>query len=283
MMRILIAAAVAASAILPVAAAAPASASNALQINVDPRDWEWTGTITINYPGGWWWDRPEDSEITRKSFTVEPGSGIQNIFVWDVDYQKDYKVYLMNNTLTGPDGVTRKGDDVGVQVSAGLVYGVNQNLQDTQRHDVPVTFSFGEPGGLYELKFYPGVWAQSPQNVTSAGDLTVSQTDVKVPAMSRSKNTGGYVTDQPNRVTAMAKRFVAEPGSPINIHGYGPDKQVALARAEHVRDHLISEIARLGGDPADYPTFVVYAGNPDHKKGVHVTIHQHDASSIAIR
>jgi len=90
------------------------------------------------------------------------------------------------------------------------------------------------------------------------------------------------VTLHPNRVTAMAKRFVAEPGSPINIHGYGPNRQTALARAEHVRDHLISEITRLGGDPANYPTFVVYAGNPDHKKGVDVTIHQHAPSSITV-
>jgi len=92
-----------------------------------------------------------------------------------------------------------------------------------------------------------------------------------------------YVTRNPNRVTAMAKRFVDAPGSIINIHGYGPDRDVALARAEHVREHLISEITRLGGDPSTYPTFVVYAGDPDHKKGVHVTIHQHDASPIAIR
>lgn len=64
----------------------------------------------------------------------------------------------------------------------------------------------------------------------------------------KSKNTG-YVTRNPNRVTAMAKRFVAAPNSLINIHGYGSDRDVALARAEHVRNHLISEISRLGGDP----------------------------------
>ena len=98
-------------------------------------------------------------------------------------------------------------------------------------------------------------------------------------AQSRSKNTN-YVTLKPNRVTAMAKRFIAAPGSPINIHGYGPDKDVALARANHIREHLQSEITRLGGDPADYPTFVTYAGNPDHKKSVHVTIHQHSVRGI---
>ena len=95
----------------------------------------------------------------------------------------------------------------------------------------------------------------------------------------KSKNTG-YVTRNPNRVTAMAKRFVDEPNSPINIHAYGPDRDVALARAKHVREHLQSEITRLGGDPANYPTFVTYAGNPDHKKDVHVTIHQHSVRGI---
>jgi hypothetical protein len=93
-------------------------------------------------------------------------------------------------------------------------------------------------------------------------------------ADTRSKITN-YVTLQPNRVTAMAKRFVDAPGSLINIHGYGPDRDVALARANHIRDHLISEITRLGGDTSEHPTIVVYAGDPDHKKGVHVTIHQH--------
>jgi len=73
----------------------------------------------------------------------------------------------------------------------------------------------------------------------------------------------------------MAKRFVDAPNSIINIHGYGPDRDVALARANHIRDHLISEITRLGGDTSEHPTIVVYAGDPDHKKGVHVTIHQH--------
>jgi len=127
-------------------------------------------------------------------------------------------------------------------------------------------------------------WIQRPEDALYLGDqpLTDVAAAIDVPTGdARAKNTG-YVTLQPNRVTAMAKRFVAAPGSPINIHGYGPDRSVALARAEHVRNHLISEITRLGGDPAKYPTFVVYAGDPDHKKNVHVTIHQHAPSSITV-
>lgn len=124
-----------------------------------------------------------------------------------------------------------------------------------------------------------------PEVVLHLGDQPLTDvsaaTDVNT-AQARSKNTN-YVTLQPNRVTAMAKRFVDTPGSPINIHGYGPDKGVALAKGKHVREHLQSEITRLGGNPANYPTFVTYAGDPGNKKGVHVTIHQHDASSIAMR
>ena len=97
----------------------------------------------------------------------------------------------------------------------------------------------------------------------------------------RSKNTD-YTTLQPGRVTAMAKHFVGSPGDVINIHAYGPDRAVALARAKHVREHLQSEITRLGGNPDAYPVMVTYAGDPAHKKGVHVTIHQHAASSITV-
>lgn len=98
----------------------------------------------------------------------------------------------------------------------------------------------------------------------------------------RAKSISGHVTDQPGRVTAIAKRFVPAPGDVINIHAYGSNREQALSRAKHVREHLQSEITRLGGDPANYPTFVVYGGDPDHKKGVHVTIHQHGASSITV-
>ena len=132
--------------------------------------------------------------------------------------------------------------------------------------------------GVYNLTVYSSerwqeISAPSTTVANAAGDV--------ITANARAKNTN-YVTRNPNRVTAMAKRFVDAPGSPINIHGYGPDRDVALARAEHVRDHLLAEITRLGGDLSTYPTFVTYAGNPDHKKSVHVTIHQHAASSITV-
>lgn len=102
--------------------------------------------------------------------------------------------------------------------------------------------------------------------VTAAGDVSV--------ASQRSKGSG-YTTLNPGRVTAMAKRFVNTPGDVINIHGYGPDRAIALEKAEHVRVHLESEISRLGGDAGNHPVLVTYAGDPVQKKGVDVTIHQH--------
>ena len=274
MKRTLIAAMVAALTI-PVVFAAPASAYDPTEVDirVDPGNWTWTGTINI-HPAlceedlGKWECSADFSKpiIWSATFTALPGSHLNNtvlteMFVWD----KDYFVHLTDSTFTG-GGVTRTGDDVGVFIGneslANNPSEKNSGVYATNEEGV--NHNFGQPGGsAWELKFYP---ADPFPPATAATDVNTTQ--------ARSKKTN-YVTTQPNRVTAMAKRFVAAPNSFINIHGYGPDKDVALARAEHVRDHLISEITRLGGDPSSYPTFVVYAGDPDHKKGVHVTIHQH--------
>ena len=110
-------------------------------------------------------------------------------------------------------------------------------------------------------------------------NLTPASADAGTP---RAKKVLDYTILKAHRVTAMAKNFLKSPGDIINIHAYGPDRAESLAKAKHVRVALQSEIAGLGGNPAEYPVFVVYAGDPDHKAGVHVTIHQHDASSIAI-
>jgi len=280
MKRTLIAAMVAALTI-PVGLTAPAHAwydPTEVDIRVDPGNWTWTGTISI-YSALCEEDHGKkecsttlaDDFIHSATFTALPGSHLDNTvlteqFVWD----KDYFVYLTDNTFTG-GGVTRTGDDVGVFIgNESLANNPSEKKSGVYAtHEEGINHNFGQPGGsAWELKFYP---VDSFPPATAATDVNTAQ--------ARSKKTN-YVTTQPNRVTAMAKRFIAEPGSLINIHGYGPDKDVALARAKHVREHLQSEITRLGGDPADYPTFVTYAGNPDHKKDVHVTIHQHSVRAI---
>lgn len=138
-------------------------------------------------------------------------------------------------------------------------------------------FSFEKADGVYNFSINP-LFTTNGVNKFNVG--VVAANDVNV-GEGRSKNSG-YVTLNPGRVTAMAKRFEAAPGDLINIHGYGPDREAALARANHVREHLLSEITRLGGDRVAYPVMVVYGGDPDHKKGVHVTIHQHATSSITV-
>ena len=215
---------------------------------------------------------------------------MQNILDWTWDAAETYIVELSGVTLTG-GGATLHPDSSEVRLLDPPVGWMYVSLAPPTTPD-SIQYAFGKPGGEYELKFYPTADVPSAQNVASARDVTVSSVpeivvtatpskDAAV-ASARAKSDTAYVTDQPGRVTAMAKRFVAAPGDVINIHGYGPDRDVALARAEHVRDHLLAEIARLGGDPAAYPAFVVYAGDPAHKKNVHVTIHQHAASTSAV-
>lgn len=106
----------------------------------------------------------------------------------------------------------------------------------------------------------------SSQDVSAAADFRVAQ--------ARGKN-AAYMTVNSKRMTAVAQRFVDRPGDVINIHGYGPDRQTALATAHHIRGHLLSEIARLGGDVTAHPVVAIYAGDPAHKDGVDVTVHQH--------
>jgi len=109
------------------------------------------------------------------------------------------------------------------------------------------------------------------QDVSAANDFRVKQ--------ARSKDTS-YVTVNSKRMTAVAQRFVDHPEDVINIHGYGPDRKTALAKAHHIRRHLLSEITRLGGDVSTHPVVAIYAGDPAHKQGVDVTVHQHSVRSI---
>ncbi len=94
----------------------------------------------------------------------------------------------------------------------------------------------------------------------------------------RAKTTDGFTIRNSKRITAMAKHFVNNPGDVINIHAYGPDKDMALAKGHLVRERLQSEITRLGGNRSAHLAAVTYAGDPDHKKDVDVTIHQHAGS-----
>jgi len=270
MKRTLIAATIAALTI-PVGFAGPAHASTSasVHVRVDPRDWTWSGTITLSACG---------KPINSQSFTVNPNSGLHDILEFEVGLTKDcdFSVETEMNTLV--DGnATYPGAHLEREVGCGDVWSCPDigGAYYSDKTGVDIMSNWGELDDWWELKLFPSVFASDMRsnNVVRSGNF--------ITAVTRSKITN-YVTLKPNRVTAMAKRFVDAPNSIINIHGYGPDRDVALARAEHVRDHLLAEITRLGGDTSEHPTIVVYAGDPDHKKGVHVTIHQHAASSITV-
>lgn len=113
------------------------------------------------------------------------------------------------------------------------------------------------------------------QAETNQGGDASSATNIGVDANQNRSKRSSFVTRNPKRVEAVAKRFVASRGDVINIHAYGLDREVALAKAKHVREHLQTEITRLGGSPDNHAVFVTYAGDPASKKGVDVTIHQH--------
>lgn len=141
--------------------------------------------------------------------------------------------------------------------------------QDTTYNIQIMSFDPAEGSGF--------VWDyyKARQAKMNEGNDASSATNIGVDANRNRSKRSSFVTRNLKRVEAVAKRFVASPGDVINIHAYGPDREVALAEAQHVREHLQAEITRLGGSPDNHAVFVTYAGNPSHKKGVDVTIHQH--------
>jgi len=80
------------------------------------------------------------------------------------------------------------------------------------------------------------------------------------------------------RVEKMAAK-VHNKGGVLTIHAYGPDEDLALARARAVRAHLEAQLAKRGHTESS-PIWVTYAGDPDHKKNTHVTVHWHPDTSL---
>lgn len=81
------------------------------------------------------------------------------------------------------------------------------------------------------------------------------------------------------RVEKMATKVHNE-GGVLTIHAYGPDEDLALARARAVRKHLEAHLAKRGHTESS-PIWVTYAGNPDHKKDTHVTVHWHPDTNLS--
>lgn len=109
-------------------------------------------------------------------------------------------------------------------------------------------------------------------------DITGDFISLNVRSSARAKTPDVLTARSHKRISRMAQHLNAAPGDVINIHAYGPDKDAALAKGYLVREQLRADIIRLGGNPSAHHAAVTYAGNPDHKKGVDVTIHQHAGS-----
>ena len=129
---------------------------------------------------------------------------------------------------------------------------------DTVTHTADVTFDGGFGDGLPDLS----------KDVISLNGRSSA----------RAKSPDVLTARSHKRINRMAQHLNAAPGDVINIHAYGPDKDVALAKGHLVREQLQADITRLGGTPSAHHVAVTYAGDPDHKKGVDVTIHQHAGS-----
>jgi hypothetical protein len=109
---------------------------------------------------------------------------------------------------------------------------------------------------------------------------TVVPNDLDAPVL-RSKNlsnTHQVAKKHHTRVEKMANK-VHNRGGFLTIHAYGPDEDLALARARAVRKHLEAHLAKRGHTESS-PIWVTYAGDPDHKENTHVTIHWHSDTTL---
>ena len=112
------------------------------------------------------------------------------------------------------------------------------------------------------------------------GDQLGDSDNTTLATRSKSLTTADHqvVEKHHTRVEKMATK-VHNQGGVLTIHAYGPDEDLALARARGVRAHLEAQLARRGHTESS-PIWVAYAGDPDHKKDTHVTIHWHPDTTL---
>jgi hemin uptake protein HemP len=124
----------------------------------------------------------------------------------------------------------------------------------------------------------------SSSDDSSNGDdpsATVAGTNLDARILrSKTLTTGDHqvVAKHHTRVEKMAAK-VHNRGGVLTIHAYGPDEDLALARARAVRAHLEAQLAKRGHTESS-PIWVTYAGDPDHKKDTHVTVHWHPDTTL---
>jgi len=129
-----------------------ALATNEVRVTVDPLDWYWEGSITI-----------ESSETIIRGqgkstvpFNVGPGGGVQQVATGQVGFQGDVmKVWLDPSTVTNP----RTGDTYDVPSHSAEIknpYIGNMSLTTNYPPDTPLTvfMELNKLDGYYEMKFF---------------------------------------------------------------------------------------------------------------------------------
>lgn len=149
--------------------------SDNVNIRIDPGDWEWSGTLTVYNvpcqsdivnvdncsPIEYGKPVPEFGDVVvSKNFTAQPGTGLNanTILTQNVPRSGAFIVTITNNVFSG-SGVTRTGESWEVVLwKDSFPFDGVQTLHSRQipgAYDVGLNMNFGEPGGEYELKFYP--------------------------------------------------------------------------------------------------------------------------------
>ena len=122
----------------------------------------------------------------------------------------------------------------------------------------------------------------APSDDANPAPNPVAMSDARITLDTRSKTltAGGHqvVAKHHTRVEKMAAK-VHNRGGVLTIHAYGPDEDLALARARAVRAHLEAQLAKRGHTESS-PIWVTYAGDPAHKKDTHVTVHWHPNTTL---
>ena len=134
-------------------------------------------------------------------------------------------------------------------------------------------FNINLPAGILD-PYYGGLSSDSPVGAAADVNTETALGDAN-PTTTRSKTLADHqvVAKHHTRVEKMAAK-VHNQGGVLTIHAYGPDEDLAMARAREVRKHLEAQLEKRGHSGSS-PIYVLYAGDPDHKKDTHATVHWH--------
>ena len=288
-------------------------------VNVNTRGWEWIPSLEYSFkgknivdapcPGGWGPDHQPSAnfeQICRFDLSTDAQDGRGVV----IDF-------LGGTTITDPKtGNSKTIDDFPIIVETGdtvtgsmwipvfthlekpqspLPNGFNVSLEGERAKNSNYTLNVEVPENLFAatlqtvnnasvgaaMDVETRALTSAPDEVvvTDDPDATVVADDPGDPTLRAKSLTDHQVAAKhQTRVEKMATR-VHNQGGVLTIHAYGSDEDLALARARAVRKHLEGHLAKRGHTESS-PIWVAYAGNPDHKKDVQVTIHHHPDTTL---